>query len=116
LTSRVPQHEGRAAQLGSSDDSQLEQPARAWAKLTAVIFAPPCLKLASPQYAASAEGAVANTPASASRQQSHALFMSAASVEEGSWKLGWDWERTRSGTMAVHFRTIQKIDHKLAAG
>jgi hypothetical protein len=80
----VPQHEGRAAQLGSSDDSQLAHPARALAKLTVVIFAPPCLKLASPQYAASAVGTDAAIQASASRQPSHGLFMSAASVEEGS--------------------------------
>jgi len=44
LTSRVPQHEGLLAQLGSlADVSQLEHPSRACAKLTVVIFVPSCL-------------------------------------------------------------------------
>jgi len=38
----MPQHDGAAPQLGSSDASQLEHDARAAAKLTVVIFAPPC--------------------------------------------------------------------------
>jgi hypothetical protein len=43
LTNLVPQHDGAAPQLGSSDDSQLEHDARALAKLTVVIFASPCV-------------------------------------------------------------------------
>jgi hypothetical protein len=43
--------------------------------------------------------------------------MSAASVEEGSWK---NWDQTGNNTLArsvvAHFRTIQNIDHKLPPG
>jgi len=45
------------------------------------------------------------------------LLMSAASLEDGSSKRWKNWERNAgSAEVAIHFRTFQKIDHKLPAG
>jgi hypothetical protein len=45
------------------------------------------------------------------------LFMAAASLEDGSSKRWKHRERTLGGAdVAHHFRSTQKIDHKLAAG